>query len=133
MKTIQHQLNQSKKKLIKTVFGFFSLSTMLFVFQACYGTPQDFGQDVQITGKVVSASNHQPIPEIKIQIENLPQYTKTSPDGSFSIFCPKQEKYILNFHDEDAELHGSYKDLDSVIVLEPNQELIHLSISLSEN
>jgi hypothetical protein len=43
-------LQEMKRNLLRRVLGSLSLTTAAFIFQACYGTPQDFGLDVYISG-----------------------------------------------------------------------------------
>lgn len=118
MKNIQNQFNLSKKRIIKSIFGLFSLSTMLFVFQACYGTPQDFGQDILLEGKVLSASSQEAIEGVEVRIHDLPQYTTTDAEGHFSIFCPRLDLYKMQFKDVDGEANGQFSDLDSTISIQ---------------
>ena len=65
-----------KKHWIRNLVGGLSFTTALFVFQACYGTPQDFGLDVFVEGKVVSGTTGKPIQGIKVSAASL-QHTVT--------------------------------------------------------
>ncbi|MCK5821981.1 MAG: hypothetical protein KAH17_08840 [Bacteroidales bacterium] len=132
MKSIKNQFNLSKKRIIKSIFGLFSLSTMLFVFQACYGTPQDFGQDILLEGKVISEGSENSIQNIEIRLQNLPQYTSSDSEGNFSMFCPRQDQYTFNFRDIDGEDNGSYTNLDSVIKLDISENSLFLSVLLKD-
>ena len=133
MKRIHNQLNLSKKRLVKSVFGLFSLSTMLFVFQACYGTPQDFGQDFLLEGTVLSEHDQEAIEGIEVSFVNLPQYTSTDAEGKFAIHCPKQDQYQLRFQDTDGTTNGLYSDLDRTVLVEPLEDGLELSILLKKN
>jgi len=131
MKSIQNQFNLSKKKLIKSIFGFFSLSTMLFVFQACYGTPQDFGSDFLLEGKVLSANNQEAIEGIEVRLLDLPQYTTTDSNGYFAIYCPIRDQYNVQFKDIDGEENGQFYDLDSTYTmqaLETDSQILRVSL-----
>jgi len=118
MKNIQNQFNLSKKRLLKSIFGLFSLSTMLFVFQACYGTPQDFGQDILLEGRVLSVDNQEAIEGIEVRLLNQPQYTTTDADGHFAIHCPRIDQYKMQFKDVDGEENGQFSDLDSTFSIQ---------------
>ena len=50
-----------KTNWIKKLIGGLSLTSTMFIFQACYGTPQDFGMDVLIEGQVKSKTSGLPI------------------------------------------------------------------------
>lgn len=53
-------------KLLRKILKSASLTTALFVFQACYGMPQDFeGLDIQIS--INDAESGDPIPDVSIQ------------------------------------------------------------------
>ena len=100
---------------MRTVFGVFSLSGMLFAFQACYGTPQDFGMDVLISGKVTSAVSKASLPGINVMINELGQNTVTASDGTFSIYCEPMAQYSLTFTDTDGAKNGLYQSRDTTL------------------
>ena len=54
-----------KRNWVRRIIGGISFTSALFVFQACYGTPQDFGFDLFIEGQVKSASTGLPVKGIK--------------------------------------------------------------------
>ena len=74
-----------KRNWIRKLIGGLSFTTALFVFQACYGTPQDFGADVFIEGLVKSKKTGEPIKGIKVSVADNPQYQYTDEDGEFFI------------------------------------------------
>lgn len=104
-----------KRKFLRAVFGTLSFSTALFAFQACYGTPHDFGQDVYIEGIVKAKSTNNPIPGIKVSIEDQPQYEYTDIDGRFKIYANRSSEYKLHFIDIDSTINSSYLPKDTVI------------------
>ena len=57
------------KKWVRRIVGGLSFTSALFVFQACYGTPQDFGLDILLEGQVKSKSTGLPIQGIKVSVE----------------------------------------------------------------
>ncbi|HOI78276.1 MAG TPA: hypothetical protein PLI30_01590 [Petrimonas sp.] len=74
-----------RQNWIRNIVGGLSFTTALFIFQACYGTPQDFGLDVFVEGKVVSKTTGEPIKGIKVSAASL-QHTVTDDKGMFSFY-----------------------------------------------
>lgn len=119
-----------KRKIIKKIFGGLSLTTAMFVFQACYGTPQDFGADLFVEGLVKSKSTGLPIKGIKVSNADLPQYIYTGEDGSFSFYTESSEGCKLKFEDWDSDLNGSFTGKDTTLI-NPGKR-IFLDIFLEE-
>ncbi len=105
-----------KSKFLRKLFGGLSFTTALFIFQACYGTPQDFGMDVYIHGLVKSKKTGLPVKGIKVSIVNNPQYLYTEEDGGFSLYTETAESCKIRFEDIDVELNGSFSNKDTVLV-----------------
>jgi hypothetical protein len=119
-----------KSKLIRKLVGGLSFTTALFVFEACYGPPQDFGADVFVEGLVKSKKTGQPIKGIKVSVANNPQYQFTSEDGSFSFYTEKADSCTIRFEDTDAAQNGAFSDKDTTLMNLPSQ--IYLDILLEE-
>jgi hypothetical protein len=119
-----------KRNLIKKLIGGLSFTTALFVFQACYGTPQDLGADVYIQGLVKSKKTGQPIKGIKVSVADNPQYQYTSEDGSFSFYTETAENCIIKFEDIDSNQNGAFFDKDTTLTNLTDQ--IYLNILLQE-
>ncbi len=119
-----------KRNLFRNLIGGVSLSAAMFAFQACYGTPQDFGLDVHVKGKVVSKQTGQPIEGIKISVQGNPQYEWTDANGDFSFYTEREGDMILQFRDIDSVENGQFMAEDTVIK-HPSEE-IYLNIKLSE-
>ncbi len=132
MKSALYMAKGFKKKAIRSFLGLFSLSTMLFVFQACYGTPQDFGSDVLIEGVVRSESDNQTVQGIRIGFMDMPQYTVTDKDGYFSLYCPEKEMYAFILQDEDKSRHGSYSEADTTILPGQGENQIFVNLLVKE-
>jgi len=130
MMKLAYQLTRAKRSLSKKFLGLFSLSTMLFVFQACYGTPQDFGMDFQIKGTVTHQETGAAIPGIKVELRNLPQFTTTGENGDFSIYCPILDQYLVSFSDIDGESNGLFIDKDTLILSDLSSSVKEINISL---
>jgi hypothetical protein len=105
-----------KSKLLRFFLKSVSLTAVLFVFQACYGTPQDFEQDIQIEGTVVDKSSGLPILGIKVQLGGTLQYTYTDSLGRFYMYqYNNYSDFVLQFSDIDSLENGHFLSLDTTI------------------
>ena len=100
-----------KRKLI----GGLSLTSALFIFQACYGTPQDFGLDIFIEGQVKSQATGNPIKGIKVSVAEKMQYEYTNEEGRFSFYTEIADNYKIKFEDIDAVQNGVFFDRDTLL------------------
>lgn len=100
---------------MRAIFGTLSFSSSLFVFQACYGVPQDYGLEVSIQGLVKSKETNLPIQGIKVSVENRPQYEFTDNKGKFNIYTSRDASYKVKFEDVDSNENGSYISKDTII------------------
>jgi hypothetical protein len=119
-----------KSNLIKKLVGGLSFTTALFIFQACYGTPQDLGADVFIEGLVKSKKTGQPVKGIKVSVADNPQYEFSSEDGSFSFYTGIAESCTIRFQDTDAGQNGAFSDKDTTLINLDND--VYLNILLEE-
>ena len=100
----------------RKLFGALSFSTALFVFQACYGAPQDrYKDDILVRGTVLSETTEQPVEGIKIIINNSSQFAITDTSGSFSFYVPAASQYHLLLSDIDSLSNGYFIDKDTVV------------------
>jgi putative lipoprotein (rSAM/lipoprotein system) len=116
-----------RRKLI----GGFSLGTALFIFQACYGTPHDFGLDVYIEGQVKSEKSNLPVKGIRVSIADMVQYVFTDESGKFSLYTETAPSYKVKFEDTDAGQNGSYIAKDTTLTNVNGS--VYLHILLKEN
>jgi hypothetical protein len=130
MATTARNLKTRKRKVFRAIFGIFSLSGILFAFQACYGTPQDFGQDILITGKVTSATTKTPITGIKVLINESGQYSTTASDGTFSMYCERMAEYKIVFSDIDGDQNGRIVARDTIVKRPDMSESLTVNIEL---
>jgi hypothetical protein len=114
----------------KKLLGGLSFTTALFIFQACYGTPQDMGADVYIHGLVKSKKTGQPIKGIKVSVADNPQYQYTSDDGSFSFYTETAESCKIIFEDIDSNQNGAFNNKDTTLINLTDQ--VYLNILLVE-
>jgi len=109
----------------RNILGGLCLTSVAFVFQACYGTMQDFGNDLLIEGKVVSKNTGLPIQGIKVSVFDgnnvLPQYEHTDVNGNFSFYTIKLQNAKIRFEDIDANENGSFATKDTVITIVNDQ------------
>lgn len=119
-----------KSKLIRKLVGGLSFTTAMFVFQACYGTPQDFGADIFIDGVVKSKKTGLPVKGIKVSVKDMPQYEITAEDGSFAFYAVADNSCVIKFEDIDSEQNGSFTNKDTLLVNLPRE--IHLNVLLEE-
>ncbi|MCK7537136.1 MAG: carboxypeptidase-like regulatory domain-containing protein [Marinilabiliales bacterium] len=99
----------------KKIAGGLSFTTALFVFQACYGTPQDFGADAYIEGIVKSKTTGLPVKGILVSIPEYQQNLYTDANGFFSLYTVPDESCRIRFEDTDAELNGLFQSKDTLL------------------
>jgi hypothetical protein len=104
---------------------------MMFVFQACYGTPQDFGHDILIEGVVKAKKTDKPIAGIKVSVQNQPQYVYSDSNGKFGMYTQRENSYKLLFSDPDGPTNGTFLEKDTTIVA-VGESIMFLNISLNE-
>jgi hypothetical protein len=117
-----------KQNFYRKIIQGLSLTSVMFVFQACYGTPQDFGNDINLAGVVTSSATGKPVEGIKISIENSHQYQLTDSIGRFAMYVPKMESYNIKFEDIDSINNGSFRSKDTTLTTVNNS--IYLNIAL---
>ncbi len=119
-----------KKNWIRKVVGGLSLTSAMFVFQACYGTPQGFEPDLLIEGQVKSKTSGLPINGIKVSVAENMQYEMTDQEGKFSFYTQLLENLTLQFQDIDSLENGHYITKDTVLTV--LSEKVYLDIALEE-
>lgn len=119
-----------KRKFVRNIIGGLSFTSALFIFQACYGTPQDMGADVLIEGQVLSKSTGLPLSGIKVSVAHSLQFELTDADGKFSFYTELQDTIQLQFQDIDSTTKGLYTQTDTIIT-ETNRKS-YFAIELEE-
>ena len=117
-----------KQNWIRKIIGGLSLTSAMFVFQACYGTPQDFRLDLLIEGQVKAKTSGLPIKGIKVSVADNIQYEITDEEGKFSFYTEMLEGLTLQFQDIDSIQNGLYYDKDTVLT--ELSEKVFLDITL---
>lgn len=105
-----------------------SLTSVMFVFQACYGPPQDFGYDVYLSGIVTSSVTGKPIKGIKVSLRDTSQYELTDSVGTFNMYVPRLNSYKIIFEDVDSINQGSFVSKDTTLT--SVNDSIHVNIAL---
>lgn len=121
---------EMQKRWIRRIVGGLSFTSALFVFQACYGTPQDFGLDILLEGQVKSKSTGLPIRGIKVSVDKNIQYEFTDENGTFSFYTEVLDTLKLQFEDIDADQNGAYTTKDTVLT--NIAERVYLDVLLEE-
>ena len=119
-----------KTKWVRNIIGGISFTSALFVFQACYGTPQDFGIDMFIEGQVKSKTSGLPIKGIKVTVADNNQYEFTDENGKFSLYTYMHEGVKLQFRDIDSTQNGLFLNKDTILTR--ISEKMYLDITLEE-
>lgn len=120
-----------KRNKIRILIGGLSFTTALFVFQACYGMPQDMQDDLFIQGKIVSSTTSLPLNGIKVVSDLYEHYGITDNQGEFGFYTPWTDSLKLTIEDTDPASDGSYISKDTVLI-NPGKE-VFLNINLEEN
>lgn len=119
-----------KRNYLKNILKGISLTSVMFIFQACYGSPQDFLEDVHIEGKVFSAKTGKPIPGIVMKLTNSNQNLQTDNTGLFSFYTFKYNTYTFSFEDTDDQTNGLFEKMDTTI--KSGEKKIYFEIKLNE-
>lgn len=119
-----------KRNQIRTLIGGLSFTTALFVFQACYGMPQDLTDDVYISGTVVSRNSGLPVQGIQVGVDLLDHHALSDSLGKFELYIPLMDSVKLSIKDKDPDSNGEYLSKDTVL-MKPRKE-VFLNIVLDE-
>ena len=119
-----------KNNWVRKIIGGLSLTSAMFIFQACYGTPQDLGLDLMIEGQVKSKASGLPIKGIKVSAPDNMQYEFTNNEGRFSFYTEMIDDLKIMFEDIDSTQNGTFLKKDTVIT--DLEEKVFLDIQLEE-
>lgn len=125
---MKSKFSYARRKIMRTIFGTLSFSSSLFVFQACYGVPQDYGLEVSIHGLVKSKQTNLPIQGIKVSVENRPQFEFTDHDGKFNLYTSRDASYKVMFEDIDSIQNGSFISKDTIIEIDYYDAYLNVSL-----
>jgi hypothetical protein len=119
-----------KRNWVHKLIGGVSFTSAMFVFQACYGTPQDFGLDILIEGQVKSSATGLPVKGIKVSVAENMQYEFTNEEGKFSFYTEIVDSYKIKFEDVDSDQTGAFIDKDTIIATIDKR--VYLDIALDQ-
>jgi hypothetical protein len=119
-----------KQNWKRNLIGGLSLTSMLFIFQACYGTPQDLKDDILIEGIVKSGTTGNAIKGIKISVLNFSQYCYSDDAGKFSFYTIPDTSIGLRFEDVDSTQNGAFYAKDTILKNPPPQ--VYVTMTLDE-
>lgn len=119
-----------KPNWFRNMIAGLSFTSALFIFQSCYGTPQDFLPDVKIEGKVISKTSGNPIEGVKVSVARSSQYEHTDAGGRFSFYTEASDLLTIRFEDIDNEENGLFADRDTV--LQDVWEPVYMDIEMVE-
>ena len=112
------------KKWLRNIVKGASLTTALFIFQACYGTGPDMEIDMVVEGIVKAKSTGLPVKGIQVEIESNNMYDITDTNGHFTIYSSMSDglnlllsEYDTNTYEQTSLMDTNITDLsDSVYV-----------------
>ena len=110
------KLSEKSRRLLKWIFRGIGVTAASLVFQACYGMPPDMDDYAHISGTVRCKESETPVKDINVSVRGTTSsssYTitrtdSTSTDGQFSIWIPRQERFIIEFEDIDGPDNGGW-------------------------
>jgi hypothetical protein len=104
-----------KQNWFRKILRGLSFTSALFVFQACYGTDQDFRTDVLIDGQVKSSATGDPIRGISVSLPDKNQYEYSDIEGKFSFYTEIADSYTIKFQDIDSSQNGTFATKDTFL------------------
>lgn len=113
-----------KSNLIQRLLDIFGAASFLMIFQACYGTPQNY---TEFSGKITDNESGTGIEGIQIKVKSDSQEMTLLSDsnGDFTTLI-KTTGGTLDFKiiDVDGKLNGLYEDKDTTIVITGENNLV---------
>jgi hypothetical protein len=119
-----------KRLFLRRILSGLSFTSALFIFQACYGTPADFGFDVRIDGTIKAKSSGLPVKGIKVSTPATNQYTTTDDSGRFIMYTEMADSLEIRFEDIDNNQNGLFQNYDTI--LKNPQTQISLAVLLKD-
>ena len=131
MKTIELK----SRKILRKIFNCFSITAVVFIFQACYGMPHDGYCDFKLSGTVISKTTNSPVKGIKVT-DGL-NFKLTDENGKFEFYasipnCNSQASVEVHFLDIDGEANGHFNDKTIVVKPEKMNEVKMNTVELEE-
>ena len=111
------------------MIGGLSFGSALFIFQACYGTPQDMAFDMLVEGTVKSSATALPVKGIKVSVPETGSSQITGEDGKYSLWTLVTASTRVSFEDTDLNTDGAFLKKDTLIDLP--QDRVQLNVMRS--
>ena len=119
-----------KRNWARGLIGGLSFTSALFIFQACYGMPQDMMDDILIEGKVTSKTSGLPVEGIRVSMGEWENHVITKSDGAFSFYTLRTHRLRILCEDTDPYAHGNFACKDTLLY-DPGNE-VYVNIALDE-
>ena len=107
-------IRQLYSKALRWLLGTLGVTSIAFVFQACYAPYYGDDYDRCINGEVLSATTHKPIKGIRVTGNDQPGYEETDSTGAFHIHLPISRDYNIRLEDQSDSLRA-YLPKDTII------------------
>ena len=107
-------IRQLYSTALRWLLGTLGVTSIAFVFQACYAPYYGDDYDRCINGEVLSATTHKPIKGIRVTGNDQPGYVETDSAGSFHIHLPISREYTLRIEDL-SDASNAYLPKDTII------------------
>jgi putative lipoprotein (rSAM/lipoprotein system) len=121
----------SKRKIYYNILKVFGLCSACFLFEACYGSPQNEAMpkyNMDLTGTVKSQDSLKPIQNIKITLNNSANtenpLTATSSIGTFNysmLIENKEISWTIKATDVDDSINGKFNAKETTFVFSQNE------------
>ena len=99
-------IRQLYSKALRWLLGTLGVTSIAFVFQACYAPYYGDDYDRCINGEVLSATTHKPIKGIRVTGNDQPGYEETDSTGAFHIHLPISRDYNIRLEDQSDSLRA---------------------------
>ncbi len=122
-----------RRNFQQRILSFLGITGSLFIFQACYDTPQDFNPDTLISfeGSVKSEDTRESVSDIEVKLSLSNEYdllsTHTDENGRFIfdiIAESPDDSYDISINDIDGEKNGSFRSSNKSLSAENKSENI---------
>ena len=107
-------IRQLYSKALRWLLGTLGVTSIAFVFQACYAPYYSDDYARCINGEVLSATTHKPIKGIRITGNDQPGYVETDSAGTFHIHLPISRDYNIRLEDQSDSIRA-YLPKDTII------------------